>query len=77
MIGVAADVKYLRINEAPRPYFYLPFLQSLPVEHDPVTRGARRRSTSSSTRRARAIAALDPDLPIVHAGRWPSRPAAR
>ena len=28
MIGVAADVKYLRINESPRPYLYLPFLQS-------------------------------------------------
>ncbi len=28
VIGVAADVKYLRINEAPRPYVYLPLLQS-------------------------------------------------
>ena len=28
MIGVAADVKYLRIDEAPRPYFYLPLLQA-------------------------------------------------
>jgi hypothetical protein len=28
VIGVAADVKYSRINESPRPYFYLPFLQS-------------------------------------------------
>ena len=28
VIGVAADVKYLRITESPRPYVYLPFLQS-------------------------------------------------
>ncbi len=27
VVGVAADVKYLRINEAPRPYVYVPFLQ--------------------------------------------------
>ena len=28
VIGVAADVKYSRINESPRPYVYLPFLQT-------------------------------------------------
>ena len=28
VIGVAADVKYARINEAPRPYFYVPWRQS-------------------------------------------------
>src|SRR5262249_29015072 len=28
VVGVAADVKYSRINEAPRPYVYLPFFQS-------------------------------------------------
>ena len=27
VIGVAADIKYGPINESPRPYFYLPFLQ--------------------------------------------------
>nr|MBP6717076.1 ABC transporter permease [Acidobacteriota bacterium] len=27
VIGVAADLKYVRINEAPRPYIYLPLLQ--------------------------------------------------
>jgi hypothetical protein len=26
VVGVAADVKYARIDEAPRPYLYLPFL---------------------------------------------------
>src|SRR5699024_8247173 len=27
VIGVAADIKYLRVNEATRPYVYRPFLQ--------------------------------------------------
>ena len=52
-IGVAADVKYSRINEAPRPYVYLPFLQVVSLEHDPAHARRRRRSTRSSTRRAR------------------------
>ena len=28
VIGVAADIKYVRINEPPRPYVYVPLLQS-------------------------------------------------
>src|SRR4029453_12518447 len=27
VVGVAADVKYSKITDPPRPYFYLPFLQ--------------------------------------------------
>ena len=40
VIGVAADVKYARINEAPRPYVYLPFLQSYRSSMILHTRGA-------------------------------------
>jgi macrolide transport system ATP-binding/permease protein len=81
VIGVAADVKYLRINESPRPYLYLPFLQSYrssmilhtrgsaPVE--PSTRSGSSRVTSRDERlvdQARAhVAALDADLPILSA----------
>ena len=40
VVGVAADVKYSRINEAPRPYFYLPFLQAYRSTMILHTRGA-------------------------------------
>ena len=39
-IGVAADVKYLRINEAPRPYVYLPFCRRTAASMTLHTRGA-------------------------------------
>ena len=60
VIGVAADVKYVRINEAPRPYVYLPFLQSYRSSMILPTRGSAS-ATSWSTRRASHIAALDPE----------------
>jgi len=66
VIGVAADVKYARINEAPRPYIYLPFLQwyrSSMVLH---TRGPS--AVDVLVEKARAhIASLDVDLPILYA----------
>ncbi len=40
VIGVAADVKYSRINESPRPYVYLPFLQSYQSSMILHTRGS-------------------------------------
>ncbi len=36
VIGVAADVKYSRINESPRSYSLPPVFPVLPVEHDPA-----------------------------------------
>ena len=60
VIGVAADVKYLRVNESPRPYVYLPFLQVLPAGHDAaharpgagrVARGAGARADCGARRR--------------------------
>ena len=66
VIGVVADVKYSRINEAPRPYLYLPFLQSYRSGMVLHTRGAG--PVDSLVDRARAqVAALDADLPILKA----------
>jgi predicted permease len=66
VIGVAADVKYSRINETPRPYVYLPFLQSYRPGMILHTRGAE--PADRLVERARAhVASLDADLPIVYA----------
>ena len=66
IIGVAADVKYSRVNEAPRPYFYLPFLQSYRSSMILHTRGAAPVEVLVGQARAR-VAALDGDLPILYA----------
>jgi predicted permease len=66
VVGVAADLKYARINEAPRPYIYVPFFQSyrsLMILH---TRGSvpiERLIAQASA----DVATLDADLPIVRA----------
>jgi predicted permease len=66
VIGVAADVKYSRINEAPRPYFYLPYLQAYRPALILHTRGAA--PIEQLVDRARAhVAALDGDMPILSA----------
>ena len=61
-------MKYLRINEAPRPYVYLPFLQSYRSSMIAAyaRHGAARRCCVDQATSAQ-IAALDPDLPIVYA----------
>jgi predicted permease len=66
VIGVAADVKYSRINEAPRPYFYLPFLQAYRSNMILHTRGPGPVDRLVDAARAR-VAALDGDLPILTA----------
>jgi predicted permease len=66
VVGVAADVKYIRINEAPRSYIYLPFLQSYKQAMVLHTRGSA--PVDALVEQARqAIATLDPELPIVNA----------
>jgi ABC-type antimicrobial peptide transport system permease subunit len=66
IIGVAADVKYLRINESPRSYFYLPFLQAYRSSMSLHTRGLM--AADALVNQALAdIAKLDPDLPILFA----------
>jgi len=66
VIGVAADVKYVRINESPRPYIYLPFLQAYRSNMILHTRSSAPVDTLVDQARAR-VAALDADLPILFA----------
>ncbi len=67
VIGVAQDIKYSRINEAARPYVYLPFLQT----YQPSMALHARSSTGVTPliEQVRAhVQTLDPDLPILSAG---------
>lgn len=66
VVGVAADVKYLRITESPRPYVYVPFLQSYRPNMVLHTQGPAPAEVLIEKARAH-IAALDADLPILHA----------
>jgi predicted permease len=66
VVGVAADVKYSRIDEAPRPYLYLPFLQAYRPGMILHTRGAAPVDRLVDQARA-CVAALDADLPILYA----------
>lgn len=66
VIGVAADLKYTRINEAPRPYIYLPFLQNYNPGMILHTRGAGSMDVLIDQAR-KAVAALDAELPVVSA----------
>ena len=66
VIGVAADVKYSRVNEAPRPYFYLPFLQSYRASMVLHTRGVSPVEVLVARARSR-VTTLDGDLPILFA----------
>ena len=82
VIGVAADVKYSRINEAPRPYFYVPFPQAYRSSMVLHTKGlstwleaglstsleAGSAPVDRLVEQARArVEALDGDLPILSA----------
>ena len=71
VVGVAADVKYSRINEPRRPYVYLPFFQAYRSSMILHTRGPAPVAVLVDQARAR-VAALDADLPILY-----SKPMAR
>jgi len=66
VVGVAADVKYSQINEPPTPFVYLPFFQAYRSSMTLHIRGAAPDNVLVDQARAR-IAALDPDLPLIHA----------
>ena len=66
VVGVAADVKYSRIDEAPRPYFYLPFFQSYRPAMMLHVRGEAPVDVLVDGARAH-VTALDGDLPIAFA----------
>lgn len=66
VVGVAADVKYSRINEAPRPYVYVPFFQAYQPRMVLQTRGAG--AVDSLVGQARAtIESVDADVPVLSA----------
>jgi predicted permease len=66
VIGVAADLKYARIDEPPRPYIYLPFLQT--YQSNMILHARATAPVEDVLERARArVAALDGDLPIMYA----------
>jgi predicted permease len=66
VVGVAADVRYLTIDEAPRPYFYVPLLQSYRSRMLLHSRGAA--PVDRLVEQARAtVASIDPELPILFA----------
>ncbi len=66
VVGVAADIKYVRINESPRPFVYLPFLQSYRSSMILYTQGPAPVDVLVAKARAH-IANLDTDLPIMTA----------
>ena len=66
VVGVARDVKYARINEAPRPYVYLPFLQAPRQAMILHARGSAGIVALLDEAR-REVHKLDPDLPILDA----------
>ena len=66
VIGVAADVKYSRINESPRPYVYLPFFQAYLSRMVLHTRGSAPVDRLVEAARAH-VTALDAELPILYA----------
>jgi predicted permease len=64
VIGVARDIKYSRVNEAARPYVYLPFLQAYQPSMMLHARGSA--GVDALTAHVRAqIQRLDPELPML------------
>ena len=66
IVGVAADVKYVTVNESPRPYVYVPFQQDYRAAMVLHTRGAAPERALVKQARANVVN-LDPDLPILTA----------
>jgi predicted permease len=61
IIGVAADVKYVRLNESPRPFVYVPFTQSYHPGMIVYARSVTGKATIVGDLRGH-VSALDPDL---------------
>ena len=66
VVGVASDVKYSQVNEAPMPFIYMPFFQSYRANMTVHARGAAPVNVVVDQARER-IAAIDPDLAFIHA----------
>ena len=72
VIGVASDIKYIRINESPRPYVYLPFLQAYRPAMVLHSQGPSPIEVLVDQARA-AVTRLDANLPILYAHRLDNR----
>jgi predicted permease len=72
IVGVAADVKYARIDESPRPYVYVPFAQWYRPTMTVFMRGPEPDAVLVDRARAR-VNALDADLPILSANAMTAR----
>jgi predicted permease len=66
VVGVARDLKYSRLDEAPRPFVYVPFFQAYRSSMIVHVRSAMATNALIDLMRAR-VEALDPDLPIINA----------
>ncbi len=64
IVGVARDLKYARVTEEPRPYVYLPFLQTYTPSMTVHAR-ASGESPALLSEVARHIRTIDPNLPIL------------
>jgi predicted permease len=67
IVGVAGDMKYARLDEAARPYFYVPFAQQYASG---LTLEVRSSEPSAAViERVRGhIRSIDPDMPMVESG---------
>src|SRR5687768_16644610 len=66
IVGVARDIKYFRLNEEPRPYFYMPVAQRFRTEMTVHVRGSA--GTADSLGRVRAeVRNLDATVPVLEA----------
>ena len=65
IVGIAKDVKYRSLREAPQPFLYLPLLQDYRSNMILVTRTAVEPEKMSQSVRAE-VAALDPQIPIFN-----------
>jgi predicted permease len=64
VVGVARDGKYLQINEAPQPYFYLPFGQQFSGEMTVIARHHGEAGSIAAAFR-REVQAIDPAMPTL------------
>ena len=66
IVGVARDIKYLSLNEAPTPYFYMPFEQDYRPEMTVHVRGSA--GTPDLMERVRGeVRTLDSGVPVLDA----------
>jgi predicted permease len=67
IVGVARDIKYARLDEAPRPYLYVPFSQFYSASMTLQVRGGGDAATVLAHVRAHARA-IDPAMAVLQSG---------